>query len=115
MGFFSKLSGKSAPQASTNVSRPQAKKPSYSGIRINVIPDECCKAARAIMGQRFLTTDAPILPLKDCDAVNCRCAYKRFDDRRTDVRRLSDVGFDMASQLHDEENRVNSSGRRDDD
>lgn len=115
MGLFSKLSGKSAPQASTGVSQRQTKKPSYSGVGITVNSGDCCDAARAIVGQRFLANEVPMLPLKACDAADCRCAYERFDHRRTDLRRLSDVGYDMASQFHDEENRGNTSGRRDDD
>lgn len=115
MGLFSKLRGKSASPASTGVSQPQATKPSYSGIQINMVAEECCQAARELQGQRFLEHEVPMLPLDGCDAVECRCAYERFDDRRTDVRRLSDVGYDIASQLHDGENRINTSGRRDDD
>ena len=115
MSLFSKLRGKSASQASTGVSQPQATKPSYSGIEIKMASGECCQAARELQGQRFLEHEVPMLPLNGCDAVECRCAYERFDERRTDVRRLSDVGYDMASQLHDEENRINTSGRRDDD
>ncbi|MCP4299598.1 MAG: hypothetical protein GY783_03355 [Gammaproteobacteria bacterium] len=54
-----------------------------------------------------------MLPLAGCEAADCRCTYKRFDDRRTDLRRASDTGFDMATQLHDEENRASTSpGRR---
>lgn len=115
MGLFSKLGGKSAPRATTSANQPQKKTTSYSGVQINVNSKECCQAARELEGQRFLGNQVPMLPLKACDAAECRCAYERFDDRRADARRLSDVGFDMASELHDRENRVNTSGRRDDD
>ena len=115
MGLFSKLGGRSAPQATTSINQPQKKKSSYNGIQINVNSEECCQAARKLEGQRFLANEVPMLPLDGCDAAECRCAYERFDDRRTDARRLSDVGYDMASQLHDQENRINTSGRRDDD
>ena len=115
MGLLSKLRGKSGSPASTGSRPPQATKQSYSGVQINMVAEECCQAARELQGQRFLDHEVPMLPLNGCDAVECRCAYERFDDRRTDVRRLSDVGYDMASQLHDEENRINTSGRRDDD
>lgn len=115
MGLFSKLSGKPARPATTGAGEPQKKAASYSGVQINVNSRECCQAARELEGQRFLDIEVPMLPLKGCDVAECRCAYERYDDRRTDARRLSDVGFDMASQLHDKENRVDTSGRRDDD
>ena len=88
----------------------------YSGVQVKSNPDTCCQAARDIAGQRFLTRNAPMLPLDGCDAPECQCTYKRFDDRRTEYRRLSDVGFDMASQMHEDDHRENpTSGRRADD
>ncbi|MBT8103172.1 MAG: hypothetical protein KJO95_09405 [Gammaproteobacteria bacterium] len=78
--------------------------------------NECCQAIQAIADQRFLSEDTPMLPLRSCDAATCNCTYERFDDRRTDSRRASDVGFDMASQLCNQDNRASlSAGRRDDD
>lgn len=91
-------------------------KSDYSGVQVNANPDSCCQAARDIAGQRFLIKNAPMLPLDGCDMQDCQCSYQRFDERRTEARRLSDVGFDMASQLHEDENRENpASGRREDD
>jgi len=51
-----------------------------------------CKAVTMLEGKRFLSMDAPPLPLPDCDAKNCRCRYIYFDDRRQDDRRDSDGG-----------------------
>ncbi|MCB1968427.1 MAG: hypothetical protein KDI64_20905 [Candidatus Accumulibacter sp.] len=46
-----------------------------------------CAAAADIEGRRFLTDEAPLLPLANCDTGACRCSYTRFDDRRDDERR----------------------------
>lgn len=115
MGLFSKIRGKSAAPVNKTTAQPAEKKSSHRGIQINFNPADCCQAARDLESRRFLDNEVPMLPLKGCDVAECRCAYERFDDRRTDARRLSDVGFDMASELHDKENRVDTSGRRDDD
>lgn len=43
-----------------------------------------CEAARALAGQRFLSTEAPPLPLADCSKPDdCRCRYSKHGDRRT--------------------------------
>lgn len=116
MGFFSKLTGKSAAHKQKPTAKPEKARNDYRGVEVISHGSDCCQAAKAIAGQRFLTADVPILPLRDCDAAECRCTYKRFNDRRTDARRGSDVGFDIASQFHDEEHRSgSSSGRRSND
>jgi len=113
MGLFSKLTGKSAVVATTTSSQPETAKDNYRGVEVISSPGECCEAARAIEGRRFLTDELPMLPLRDCDVAECKCTYKRFEDRRTDSRRASDETFDMASQFHDDDQRENTSrGRR---
>ncbi len=116
MGFFAKLSGKETVKKKTTTTQPMTAKNDYGGVQVTVNADTCCQAAKDIAGQRFLEKDVPKLPLDGCDVQECRCAFQRFDDRRSEPRRLSDVGFDIASQLHDEENRTSAApGRRDDD
>lgn len=46
-----------------------------------------CASAQAIYGKRFLSGTAPPLPLPGCTALNCRCAYVHFEDRRMGDRR----------------------------
>ena len=47
-----------------------------------------CDAAKAIQSERFLSTEAPAIPLAGCDASSCKCRYVHHDDRRaTDDRR----------------------------
>ena len=116
MGLFRKLSRKSTIRPTTTASNHAPSKDAYRCVQVT--PDEsgCCQAARALVSQRFLIDDVPILPLDECDMTECRCTYERFGDRRADSRRVSDVAFDIVSQFHDEENRSSaSSGRRRDD
>lgn len=54
---------------------------------------DACAAVEALEGQRFLSRDALMLPLPDCDSPNCRCTYEHHDDRRVGPRRDSEVGL----------------------
>lgn len=45
-----------------------------------------CQAIEKIRGDRYLTLEAPKLPLSDCSNTDCRCILKPENDRR--------VGFD---------------------
>jgi hypothetical protein len=47
----------------------------------------CCYAVKELHGKRFLSAQAPSLPVKNCDQAHCHCDYIHHDDRRTDVRR----------------------------
>ncbi len=47
-----------------------------------------CKSARALGDQRFLSVEAPPLPLPACRVKDCHCHYRFYDDRRSgDERR----------------------------
>jgi len=116
MGLFTKLIRKLTACPTTTASHDVPSKDAYRCVQVTSDGAQCCQAARALAGQRFLMDDVPMLPLSECDATECRCAYERFDDRRADSRRASDVAFDIVSQLHEENNRSGaSSGRRCDD
>ena len=62
---------------------------------IAVVPGaRVCDAAGEIEGRRFLSEDAPRLPLDACTCVrDCTCVYRHYSDRRTDVRRDADMGL----------------------
>ena len=50
-----------------------------------------CEAARALKGQRFLSAEAPRLPLIECThSAHCPCTYKKYPDRRAGPRREED-------------------------
>jgi hypothetical protein len=58
---------------------------------VSIVPGAtCCNAARDLRAQRFLSREAPPLPLAACTVSPCRCSYKHFDDRRTKARRAVD-------------------------
>ena len=50
----------------------------------------CCQAAKELTEVRFLSGEAPKLPLKECDAPHCECRYVHHDDRRAFSRRTTD-------------------------
>jgi hypothetical protein len=70
-----------------------------------------CKASRDIREERFLSADAPTLPLKGCDQSKCGCFYKHHDDRRAGPRRSADVTGTWRQTWHGSEKR-RSGGRR---
>lgn len=51
---------------------------------------EACAAARACRDSRFLSLEAPRLPLAGCDASCCDCRYVHFEDRRGGARRAAE-------------------------
>jgi len=53
---------------------------------------EACEAAQVRAGKRFLSREAPRLPLPECGNPECRCRYQHYDDRRGPARRVSDKG-----------------------
>lgn len=54
-----------------------------------------CAAAQALREQRFLSEEAPALPLAGCDQETCQCAYAHHRDRRDgDDRRVGWGSFD---------------------
>ena len=97
----------------TTTSKLVADKSRYRGVQVNGHYASCCEAVRAVAGKRFLSDEVPTLPLNGCDALDCRCTYRLFDDRRTEIRRGSDVTFDIKCRLRGQDNRNGtSSGRR---
>jgi hypothetical protein len=52
-----------------------------------VASGSACAAARGCKGERYLSVDAPRLPLPGCDAAVCDCTYRHFADRRQEARR----------------------------
>ena len=59
---------------------------------VSVVPSpSSCAKARGLIRQRFLSKEAPHLPLEGCDARVCDCHYRHHQDRRREPRRASDV------------------------
>jgi hypothetical protein len=60
----------------------------YHAVSIK-ITGSACRAARELTGQRFLSTEAPALPLPDCTMAECHCRFVHHKDRRTGKDRRS--------------------------
>jgi hypothetical protein len=56
---------------------------------VSVIADgTACQGAQSLCDQRFLSQDAPRLPLESCsNPAQCRCRYRHYPDRRQGPRR----------------------------
>jgi len=79
-----------------------------------------CTAAKALSEQRFLVEarDIPVLPLAECDAAQCNCAYRQHGDRReedVDRRALGGLMKSIREQSGGDERRALKRGRREDD
>lgn len=88
-GVFSRTPPVVADKAPTVV----AKKITQAFHAVSIQPGiRCCHQARALQGQRFLSREAPSLPLKNCNCGSCTCHYEHHDDRRARPRRARDMG-----------------------
>lgn len=73
-------------------------------------PANACAVAQACKGKRYLSAEAPLLPLKGCDGGRCDCKYRHYDDRRGEERRQDDKV--AAPTARESGNRRVSRGRR---
>lgn len=116
MGLLARFSHKRKPGTPRSAKPKKSSSDGYRSVTVRPNDQECCQFVRSLADERFLLEEAPMLPLSLCDAPVCRCTYERFDDRRSGARRASDIAFDIASNLHGEENRnAKMPGRRSDD
>jgi len=78
---------------------------------VSIVPSaRSCRLARSVAEVRFLSQQAPQLPMADCTVRPCTCRYRHFQDRRDMSRRDSDlVGSQLAWMGQD---RRVSRGRR---
>ena len=76
---------------------------------------EPCAAARAARGQRYLSSEAPRLPLEGCtQPTRCQCAYNHRSDRRGGPRRNVDGGLPPPSQIFTDDRRYQAQRRAED-
>jgi hypothetical protein len=55
---------------------------------VAIAPGEgACRTAQTIKGIRFLSAEAPVLPLVSCDSARCNCTFMHYTDRRRGDRR----------------------------
>jgi hypothetical protein len=87
------------PVHSHNISNP------YHAV--SVAPgNHSCPAAKKLQGMRFLSSEAPRLPLPTCGADKCTCRYQHHADRRSSQTRR------RIGQSFNGSERRRSSGRR---
>lgn len=95
--------------------KPTVTRNPYAAVRVK--PHEhACNAAFDISHRSFLVSDAPILPLQDCNkSESCRCGYRHYDDRRQGISRRGE-SIVMTDAYNKKERRDDEHhGRRKDD
>ncbi len=84
MAFWSSQEKKKNKLKSSN-KKLKTKVSPYHCVEISMHYD-ACDAAMNLHGKRFLSSEAPDLPLPECDQT-CACKFKHHNDRRQDERR----------------------------
>ncbi|HKE44549.1 MAG TPA: hypothetical protein VKB41_08425 [Steroidobacteraceae bacterium] len=97
--------------AATSPSARPVRKETWHAVSI-VTPTSTCEAANNLRNHRFLSKDAPRLPLAGCSSPQtCRCIYRHHADRRGKPRRGADRG-DPPKGGNPEQERRGKRGRR---
>ncbi|MDX1508625.1 MAG: hypothetical protein R3358_10120 [Woeseiaceae bacterium] len=88
--YFLRRGGDSKPAPAARPDRRVSTNTSskYHAVAIK-FPSYACDAAKSIAGKRFLSSEAPPIPLPDCDGRECECTFLHFKDRRTGKDRRS--------------------------
>jgi hypothetical protein len=103
------LFGRSEPEAKP----APVKKPINPWHAVSIAPRPgACKAANELLGQRFLSREAPPLPLKKCDKAECTCRYEHHENRRKGPRRAHEMGVSIDGYEEDERRVKEKRGRR---
>jgi hypothetical protein len=85
-----KTSGINKPKSSPNRASPARASSHWHAVAIKP-KGQCCDAVEARRTTRFLSGDAPRLPLPECSTSDtCTCVYKHHADRRAQPRRLDE-------------------------
>ena len=90
--------------------------PSYRSVSI-VCGSGACESAKALSEKRFLSSEAPMIPLPDCNSSTCTCKYVHYQDRRKqsrDRRAPAALGTELFTRTKREERRSESGRRRSD-
>lgn len=90
-----------------------SQRPAQTYHAVSIDPGRhCCQGARKLQGQRFLSSEAPQLPLEHCTSDHCTCHYAHYTDRRDTPRRVSDLGVSLDSWLAEDRRKAPVRGRR---
>jgi hypothetical protein len=74
-----------------------------------------CQAVQDTHGERYLSAEAPPLPLGQCDRPDrCQCRYRHYEDRRGNSRRGGESGLPAQHDAEGTEQRKLRSRRAED-
>src|SRR3984885_15746908 len=77
----------SEARTSRPVERSKAvKKEAWHSVSI-IRGRQACAAVVELNGRKWLSAEAPHLPVKGCDATHCECRYRHHADRGSGARR----------------------------
>lgn len=66
----------------------------FHGVSVHFKVECGCAEVESLSGVRYLSAEAPMLPLDGCHSPgSCQCTYKHYQDRRSGIRRDSDMGL----------------------
>lgn len=109
-----RIIGQSRVGADSNSARPANIPKRWHAISVQAKALSCA-ASHELRKKRFLSNEAPVLPLAECTKrASCPCTYKHQDDRRNKPRRDCGSGISPHVSKHGTERRT-SRGRRSDD
>lgn len=119
--FKSKSSGKK-PKKPSRIAKPDRKQSAaadkggnaYPGVAIKLCAN-ACDAANELQNIRYLSGEAPLLPLPDCHRLDCACKYVHYSDRR-DIHEDRRHAYSMKTDLYattGNQNRREKKERRD--
>lgn len=97
-----------ADEPKADAGKPVRKSTAFHAVSIVPGP-RCCAPARELVGRRFLSREAPVLPLAGC-GNDCTCRYEHHEDRRRNSRRARDLGVAVDGWV-EEERREDGKGR----
>jgi hypothetical protein len=102
-----------AETAPAKVPAAPAVKPRRSFHAVEIVAgDDCCELVRRYTGKRYLSAEAPAVPLNGCDAAECMCRYVHHADRRKRQRRTSDLAVTVDEYGGSERRSGGKRGRR---
>lgn len=80
---------------------------------VSIVPKGmCCELVKSLRTSRFLSSEAPHLPLPECTMPSsCTCAYKHHEDRRAKARRSDELHGIRRSRWTAEERRTRGDRR----
>jgi hypothetical protein len=84
--LFLRHRGKKTEPAEITVD--ESTKSAYHAVSIKY-DRNACEAAQKMSGRRFLSSEAPRLPLPECDVSECSCRFAHHQDRRSSTDRRS--------------------------